>query len=219
MKTPVFAAQGFIHTLLDGAIDDPTVRDPFLQKAARSLDRLDQLVQDLLNISQIEKGMLKMRRVNFNIIKMTHEVFEQLEQKAAEKNIVLHLQENGYPKLEVYADPARIRQVMTNLIDNAIKYGHKGGNIWVSFLLGKSKVSISIRDDGEGIALKHQSRIFERFYRIDKSRSRNSGGTGLGLAIAKHIIEAHKARLFLSSSLGQGTTIKFKLLKAHLPRH
>jgi two-component system phosphate regulon sensor histidine kinase PhoR len=173
-------------------------------------------VQDLISISQMEKGIEKMHRLNFNIVKMAQEVFEQLELKASQRHITLHLQDNGYSRLEVYADPARIRQVMTNLADNAIKYGREGGNIWVSFLLGNKKVLVSVRDDGEGIAKEHQNRIFERFYRIDKSRSRDStlGGSGLGLAISKHIIEAHRSRLVVSSTVGKGTTMKFKLPRA-----
>ncbi|RYF87926.1 MAG: two-component sensor histidine kinase [Chitinophagaceae bacterium] len=214
LKTPVFAAQGFVHTLIDGAIDDPEVRDKFLEKAARSLDRLDIMVQDLIGISQLEKGIIKMHRIEFNIMRMVQEVFEQLEIKAASRNIKLHLQDTGYSKIDVLADPARIRQVITNLVDNAIKYGNEGGNIWVSFLTGKKKVQISVRDDGEGIPKEHQSRIFERFYRIDKSRSRENGGSGLGLAISKHITEAHNSKLIVNSTPGKGTTMKFKLPRA-----
>ncbi len=214
LKTPVFAAQGFLHTLIDGAINDPEVRDKFLEKAARSLDRLDILVEDLIGISQLEKGIIKMHRINFNIVKMTEEVFEQLERKAKNRNIKLHLDDITTAKIEVCADPSRIRQVITNLIDNAIKYGRDNGNIWVSFSLGNKKVQVSVRDDGEGIAKEHQLRIFERFYRIDKSRSRDSGGSGLGLAISKHIIEAHNSKLIVSSHVGEGTTMKFKLPKA-----
>ena len=214
LKTPVFAAQGFVHTLIDGAVDDPDVRDKFLEKAARSLDRLDVLVQDLISISQMEKGMIKMQRLNFNIVKMTQEVFEQLEQKARERSITLHLHDMGFQKLEVHADPARIRQVITNLVDNAIKYGREGGNIWVSFQPGSKKVLINVRDDGEGIAKEHQTRIFERFYRIDKSRSRESGGSGLGLAISKHIVESHNSKLLVVSTIGKGSTMRFKLPKA-----
>ena len=213
LKTPIFAAQGFLHTLLDGAMADEHVRDKFLEKAARSLDRLDVLVKDLISISQMEKGVVKMERAAFNVVKMTHEVFEQLELKARQKNIILHVQDHGYQKLEVYADPGRIRQVLTNLVDNAIKYGREGGNIWVSFLLGAKKVQVTVRDDGAGIPKEHQARIFERFYRIDKSRSRDAagGGSGLGLAITKHIIEAHKSRISLSSTVGRGTSLRFKL--------
>jgi two-component system phosphate regulon sensor histidine kinase PhoR len=215
LKTPVFAAQGFLHTLQDGAIDDERVRDKFLDKAVRSMDRLDVLVKDLISISQMEKGIAKMQRRNFDIIKMTNEVFEQLELKSEGRHMQLHLRNAGYQRLYVFADPSRIRQVLTNLVDNAIKYGREGGNIWVSFRLGKKKVLVSVRDDGSGIPEQHQNRIFERFYRIDKSRARGegSGGSGLGLAISKHIIEAHRSRLAMTSTVGKGTTLRFKLAK------
>lgn len=218
LKTPIFAAQGFIHTLLDGAVDDENVRDKFLQKAARSLDGLDALVQDLITISQLEKGVVKMEKRPFDIIELGNEVLEQLEQKAASRNIKLHLHYDiATLPLLVYADPNRIRQVFINLIDNAIKYGRENGNIWLNLKDGKKKILITVRDDGAGIAKEHQNRIFERFYRIDKSRSRNEAGssTGLGLAICKHIVEAHRSVLAVSSEVGQGTTLKFKLLKAN----
>lgn len=216
LKTPIFAAQGFIHTLLDGAADDENVRDKFLQKAAKSLDGLDQLVQDLITISQLEKGVIKMEKRPFEIIELANEVFEQLEQKADSRNIKLHLHYDTEDDLAIYADPNRIRQVLINLVDNAIKYGRENGNIWLDLKDGKKKILITVRDDGAGIAKEHQARIFERFYRIDKSRSRQVAGTstGLGLAICKHIVEAHRSILAVSSEVGQGTTLKFKLLKA-----
>jgi len=214
LKTPIFAAQGFIHTLLDGAIDDENVRDKFLQKAARSLDGLDELVQDLISISQLEKGVVKMQKKPFDIFLLCQEVAEELEQKAATRNIKLHLQTVPAGEIIVFADPNRIRQVLINLMDNAIKYGHEHGNIWVNIEDGKSKVQVTVTDDGPGIAEEHQNRIFERFYRIDKSRSRDSGGSGLGLAISKHILEAHRSGIQLSSKPEQGTTMKFKLSKA-----
>ena len=214
LKTPIFAAQGFIHTLLDGAIDDETVRDKFLQKAARSLDGLDELVQDLVSISQLEKGVVKMQKKAFNITLLCQEVSEELELKAVARHIKLHLQPVPTGEITVFADPIRIRQVLVNLLDNAIKYGHDNGNIWINIEDGKSKVQVTVTDDGPGIAEEHQNRIFERFYRIDKSRSRDSGGSGLGLAISKHILEAHRSGIQLSSKPDQGTTMKFKLSKA-----
>jgi two-component system, OmpR family, phosphate regulon sensor histidine kinase PhoR len=214
LKTPIFAAQGFIHTLLDGAMDDPTVRNRFLQKAANSLDGLDTLVQDLISISQFEKGVVKMEKLDFDALQLAHEVFEQLEQKAASRQISLHLETNPGDRVMLHADPNRIRQVFINLVDNAIKYGREGGNIWVSFTEGRKRYTITVKDDGTGIAQEHINRIFERFYRIDKSRSRDSGGSGLGLAISKHIIEAHRSFIAVKSELGKGTTLRFKLLKA-----
>lgn len=213
LKTPIFSAQGFIHTLLDGAVDDIAVRDKFLQKAARSLDGLDELVQDLVSISQLEKGVVKMQKKHFDLRALCQEVFEQLESKARAAHIHLHLQAPEADALLVFADQARIRQVLINLIDNAIKYGRPEGNIWVRLQELRRKVQVTVADDGPGIAEEHQHRIFERFYRIDKSRSRDMGGSGLGLAISKHILEAHRSAIVLSSQLNQGTTMTFKLAK------
>ncbi|AKD03207.1 ATP-binding protein [Pontibacter korlensis] len=214
LKTPIFAAQGFIHTLLDGAMDDPNVRDKFLQKAAKSLDGLDALVQDLISISQFEKGVVKMAKRNFDVAQLAREVAEQLEQKAAQHEITLHVEAPADEPIMLYADPNRIRQVFINLIDNAIKYGRKGGNIWIMFDEGKKKYTITVKDDGSGIAQEHINRIFERFYRIDKSRARDTTSTGLGLSICKHIIEAHRSFIAVKSEVGKGTTLRFKLLKA-----
>ena len=214
LKTPIFAAQGFIHTLLDGAMDDPNVRERFLQKAAKSLDGLDALVQDLISISQFEKGVVKMNKRNFDVVHLMHEVFEQLEQKAAQHEISLHLETAPDEQIMLYADPNRMRQVFINLIDNAIKYGRKGGNIWIMFDEGRKKYTITVKDDGSGIAQEHINRIFERFYRIDKSRARDTSSTGLGLAICKHIVEAHRSFIAVKSELGKGTTLRFKLPKA-----
>ncbi|MCC9137208.1 sensor histidine kinase [Pontibacter silvestris] len=214
LKTPIFAAQGFIHTLLDGAMDDPAVRDKFLQKAAKSLDSLDALVQDLISISQFEKGVVKMQKRNFDVVQLVLEVFEQLEQKAASSEITLHLVVKPDEEILLYADPGRVRQVFINLIDNAIKYGRQGGNIWVFFDEGRKKYTVTVKDDGKGIAQEHINRIFERFYRIDKSRARDTSSTGLGLAICKHIIEAHRSFIAVKSELGKGTTLRFKLSKA-----
>jgi two-component system phosphate regulon sensor histidine kinase PhoR len=213
LKTPIFSAQGFIHTLLDGAVDDIAVRDKFLQKAARSLDGLDELVQDLISISQLEKGVVKMQKKRFDLRALCLEVFEQLESKAKGRKIHLHLSSPGPGALAVFADQTRIRQVLINLIDNAIKYGCQEGNIWVTLQELKRKVQVTVTDDGPGIAEEHQHRIFERFYRIDKSRSREMGGSGLGLAISKHIVEAHRSAIVVSSQLNKGTTMTFKLAK------
>jgi two-component system, OmpR family, phosphate regulon sensor histidine kinase PhoR len=214
LKTPIFAAQGFIHTLLDGAVDDDKVRYRFLERAAKSLDGLDSLVQDLISISQLEKGVVKMNFSDFDLVDLVQEVFEQLEMKAAPKNIHLHLELKEKKEQRVIADRNRIRQVFINLIDNAIKYGRQDGNIWVSFSDSRKKIQVMVRDDGAGIPREHQNRIFERFYRIDKSRSRESGSLGLGLAISKHIVEAHRSVIAVSSEVGKGTLLRFKLQKA-----
>jgi len=210
LKTPIFAAQGFVHTLLDGAVNDKTVRTKFLKKAAKSLDGLDVLVQDLLTLSHIETGQIKMHFENIDLYKLTEEIFEQFEEKADRKEIKLSIE--GSPrKVLVYADWQRINQVMTNLVSNAIKHSFDGGEVKVSFEVSKKNIVTNISDTGEGIAPEHQARIFERFYRVDKSRSREKGGTGLGLAIVKHILDGHNSKAEVESTPGKGSTFSFKL--------
>ena len=210
LKTPIFAAQGFVHTLLDGAVNDKHVRNRFLKKAAKSLDGLDVLVQDLLTLSQIETGDIKMKFEPLDLFKLCSEVIDQFEEKAEKKNIKLKLI-NPEHKLTVYADWQRITQVVTNLVSNAINYTTEGGEVVVAFDVGKKNVTAFISDTGEGIPQQHLARIFERFYRVDKSRSREKGGTGLGLAIVKHILEGHGSRAEVESHVGKGSTFSFKL--------
>ncbi|WP_019989353.1 sensor histidine kinase [Rudanella lutea] len=243
LKTPIFAAQGFIHTLIDGAVDDEFVRDKFLAKAARSLDGLDALVKDLVALSQLETGEIRMHLERVDIYQITLEIFEQLENIAEAKGITLRIKSSlqrsdliradtrtdtarpnaarpsvARPDVQgpvwVMADPQRITQVMTNLIENGIKYGNDAGKVVVSFADDKKHISISVRDDGPGIAPEHLSRIFERFYRVEKSRSKERGGTGLGLAIVKHILNAHKSKITVMSKPDKGTMFRFKLEKA-----
>lgn len=213
LKTPIFAAQGFIHTLLDGAMDDVNVREKFLTKAAKSLDGLDALVHDLIMLSHLESGAIKMNREIFNIQELLNEVVEQLEHKKLIHNIKIIIPNQTINGVWVYADRQRISQVLTNLIDNALKYGRKDGKLWVSFEANKNNWAIVIKDDGPGIAPQHLNRIFERFYRIEKSRSKEMGGTGLGLAIVKHIISAHHSKIQVMSKLDKGTTFRFRLPK------
>ena len=210
LKTPIFAAQGFVHTLLDGAVNDKAVRTKFLQKAAKSLDGLDALVQDLLTLSHIETGQIKMHFENIDLYKLTEEVFEQLESKTDKKNVQLRIA-GPVQKVLVYADWQRISQVMTNLVTNAVKHSFDGGDVIVQFDIAKKSVTISVMDTGEGIPEEHIHRIFERFYRVDKSRSREKGGTGLGLAIVKHILESHNTKAEVSSTPGKGSVFSFKL--------
>lgn len=212
LKTPIFAAQGFVHTLLDGAVNDKAVRGKFLKKAARSLDGLDALVQDLLTLSHIETRQIKMHFETVDLHELTKEVFDQLEDKAEERRITLILQTSK--KALVHADWQRITQVMTNLISNAIKHSYEGGEVSVSFEIGKKNIITHVRDHGEGIAEEHLTRIFERFYRVDKSRSREKGGTGLGLAIVKHILEHHNTKTEVESTVGKGSDFSFKLSRA-----
>ena len=213
LKTPLFAAQGFVHTLLDGAVNDKNVRGKFLKKAAKSLDGLDVLVQDLLTLSQIETGDIKMRFEHIDLYKLCHEVIDQFEEKAAKKNIKLKL-EGGNHKISVHADWQRMTQVVTNLVSNAISYTPDEGEVTVSFDVGKKNVTTFITDTGDGIPAQHLARIFERFYRVDKSRSREKGGTGLGLAIVKHILEGHNSKPEVESTVGKGSMFSFKLQRS-----
>lgn len=213
LKTPLFSAQGFVLTLLDGAMEDKKVRRRFLKKAARSLEALNLLVEDLLTLSKIESGQIKMHYSTFDLEELVNEVFEQLENKAEKRSTRLHLYKAA-EDLYVYADEQRIAQVINNLVLNAIKYGNEGGNVWVRMEIEGSRVLITVEDDGPGIPEEHLSRIFERFYRVDKSRSKKQGGSGLGLAIAKHIVHRHNASISVSSEIGVGTTFRFSLPKS-----
>jgi two-component system phosphate regulon sensor histidine kinase PhoR len=217
LKTPIFNIQGYIHTLLDGAINDPNVNMRFLTKAAASADRLSDLVADLLAISQLESGELVMEYEKFDINLLVKEVYEQLEIKAKNKKITLEIKDGCNKPFFVMADKYRIRQVLVNLITNAIKYGNENGHVIASYYDMDENVLIEIADNGNGISQEHLPRIFERFYRVDKSRVRqdDEGGTGLGLAIVKHIIEAHNQTINARSTEGRGTTFGFTLSKAN----
>lgn len=212
LKTPIFAAQGFVHTLLDGAVNDKAVRMKFLKKAARSLDGLDALVEDLLVLSQIETGQIKMHFEHFDLYKLTEEVFEQFEDKLNKKRIDLRI-ENSHGPFMVHGDSQRIAQVITNLVSNAIRHSFDDSEVVVSFEQSRKYVTVSVKDFGEGISDEHQSRIFERFYRVDKSRTKDKGkgGTGLGLAIVKHILEGHDTKAEVESEPGRGSVFSFKL--------
>jgi len=210
LKTPMFAAQGFVHTLQDGAIDDPKVRDQFLRKAAKSLDALDGLVQDILTLSQIESGAIKMKFEKFDLQQLVEEIVGQFEPRVTEKRIELSLNKRNNSVI-VYADRLRISQVLTNLISNSINYTAENGMVEIRFVVGKKKITTIIKDNGEGIPVEDIHRIFERFYRVDRSRSRTRGGTGLGLAIVKHILEGHKTKAQVTSELGKGSVFSFKL--------
>jgi len=211
LKTPIFSAQGFVHTLIDGAIDDLNVRDRFLEKAANSLDALNILVQDLITISQLEIGEITMHMSNFDLRRLCESVFEQLEEAASNRNVKLRIYRYSPKSCYVHADKNRIGQVLTNLVMNGIKYGREGGDLIINLQPENDYVTVTVRDNGPGIASIHLKRIFERFYRIDKSRSKNLGGTGLGLSIVKHILEAHDSKIKVESTVGQGTSFIFKL--------
>lgn len=213
-KTPIFAAQGFIHTLLDGAMDDVNVRERFLRKAANNLDSLDVLVKDLLVLSQMETGDIKMNIAPVDIHLLTLNIFGRLENIASKRKISLKVKPDQLGELWVMADQDRMEQVLLNLIENAIKYGKEEGKVIVHFTETKKQVEIAIRDNGPGIPQEHLNRIFERFYRVDKSRSKERGGTGLGLAIVKHIISAHDSKIAVLSKPEKGSTFSFKLEKS-----
>ncbi len=214
LKTPIFAAQGFVHTLLDGAVNDKNVRTKFLKKAAKSLDGLDDLVQDLLTLSQIETGDIKMHFEQIDMRKLCEEVVEQFEEKAEKKKIKVILLADHHAKTFAYADWKRISQVVTNLVSNAINYTPEEGEVTITFDISKKNITTFIADTGEGIPPTHLNRIFERFYRVDKSRSREKGGTGLGLAIVKHILEGHNSKAEVQSTVGSGSVFSFKLPRA-----
>lgn len=215
LKTPIFAAQGYIYTLLDGAVKDKSVRTKFLKKAAKSLDGLDLLVQDLLMLSQLEIGQVKMRHVYFDLMYIIHDVLDQVEGKAEKKGLDLRTADDVPDQLWVWADKQRIHQVIMNLVSNAIKYSKEEEPGWVEVNVvdEQDRVRVSVSDNGRGIPQEHLNRIFERFYRVEKSRSKGSGGTGLGLAIVKHILEAHKSKVEVKSVVGQGSTFSFLLQK------
>lgn len=216
LKTPIFAIEGFIETLLEGAMDDDKVNRKFLQKTQKHAGRLSSLVQDILVITQLESGQLTMRPEKFGILTLVQEVHDSLAYKLTKKgrDIKFHIQAEGLEEVEVFADKERIEQVLRNLIDNAVKYGDSQGNIQIQLEeMEDNKVRVGVTDDGQGIAPEHLPRIFERFYRVDKSRSRERGGTGLGLAICKHMMEAHNEKIKVNSELGKGTTFWFTLQK------
>ena len=213
LKTPLFTAQGYLLTVLDDSIDDPALRRKYLERTNKSIERLTYIVKDLDMISKLESGM-KLNQGSFNILKTIAEVFEILEMKANKKNINLDFYEPyAFPVL-VMADKEKIEQVLINLISNSINYGKVNGSIIVKIKHHSDNlILISIIDDGVGINDKHLPRLFERFYRIDKSRSRDQGGSGLGLAIVKHILEAHDQEIFVDSEPGKGSTFSFTLNK------
>ncbi len=214
LKTPLFTVQGYILTLLDGALKDKKVRKKYLESASKGVERLIYIVKDLDMISKLEAGDLNLNKEHFNIIDLIRNVFDLLEIKASKKNIVLTLDDVLENEVMVNADRERIQQVLTNLIDNSIKYGKVGGTTEVSIEdLIKNKVIVRVTDNGEGIQSNHLTRLFERFYRVDKSGSREVGGSGLGLSIVKHIIDAHNEKIYVESQFGVGSEFSFTIEK------
>ncbi len=212
LKTPIFAIQGYVDTLLSGALHNDAVNSKFLQSTARNVDRLVNLVDDLDEISKLESGEQLLLQQNFIIQDLVKDVYDSLYIKAKEKDIKAFIKKGCEIPLNVFADKEKIRQVFINLIDNAIKYGKQGGIIEASFYkIDEKNVLIEITDDGAGISEEHLPRIFERFYRTDLARSRKEGGSGLGLSICKHIIEAHGQNIHVRSKIDVGTSFGFTL--------
>jgi two-component system phosphate regulon sensor histidine kinase PhoR len=214
LKTPIFNIQGYIHTLLDGGLDDAEVNIHYLQRAAKSAERLCLIVEDLEEITKLETGELSLDNRIFDLNELANDVMESQELHARERKITLGFKENCLRPAFVMADKERIRQVFVNLIVNSIKYGREGGSTLVGFYDMDETILTEITDTGIGIDPEHLPRLFERFYRIDKSRSRDQGGTGLGLSIVKHILEAHKQTINVRSSSGVGTTFSFASKKS-----
>ncbi|MCK5442024.1 MAG: sensor histidine kinase [Maribacter sp.] len=216
LKTPLFTVQGYILTLLDGALEDKNVRKKYLQRANKGVERLIYIVSDLDLITKLEVGDLNLERIDFDIIELIQNVFELLEMKAAKKKIILAFDMDYKDSIYVHADREKIQQVLTNLLVNAIKYGQEDGTTEVSVEnLIKNKVIVRVTDNGEGIAEQHIPRLFERFYRVDKSGSRREGGSGLGLSIVKHIVEAHDEKIYVESTEGVGSEFSFTLEKTN----
>lgn len=215
LKTPLFTVQGYILTLLDGAIKDKKVRKKYLKRAAKGVERLVYIVKDLDLITKLEVGDLNLHKEDFDIVKLVKNVFELLEMKAGKKNITLTFDKEYSEKILVHADRERIQQVLSNLIVNSIKYGKKDGTTEVgleNFI--KNKIMVRVTDNGEGIEKQNIPRVFERFFRVDKSGSRKEGGSGLGLSIVKHIVEAHSEKIYVESQFGIGSEFSFTLEKA-----
>ena len=214
LKTPIFSIQGYIHTLIDGGIEDHDINMLYLNKASKSIDRLISIVDDLESISRLEAGELIIEQRTFDICDLTKDVIESLEMQAVEKNIKLYINEASEKPCYVYADREKIRQVFVNLLVNSIKYGKPDGQTEISFRDQGDLVYVAVEDNGIGVESYQLPRLFERFYRVDKSRSREQGGTGLGLSIVKHILEAHQQSIVAESEIGKGTTFSFTLKKS-----
>jgi len=214
LKTPLFTVQGYLSTLLDGAINDKSVRKKYLERAEKGVERLIYIVEDLDMISKLEMGDVNLELSRFDIVELVQNVFDLLEMNADKKNIILMFDRKYNKPVKVFADKEKIEQVLTNLVTNSIKYGKENGTTEVTIEdLVNDKVIIRFRDDGEGIEKQNIPRLFERFYRVDKSGARSEGGSGLGLSIVKHIIEAHGEKIYVESEFGKGSEFSFTLEK------
>ncbi|MBK8367995.1 MAG: sensor histidine kinase [Bacteroidetes bacterium] len=215
LKTPIFNIQGYVSTLIDGGINDPSINVEYLKRADKSVDRMIQIIDDLETISQLEVGTLELDPEVYDIAQQIKDIIDALEFQASKQNIKLQLAKKYDKAILVKADKFRIRQVLVNLITNSIKYGKENGKTTISLNLFDEQVIVEVKDNGIGIDEKHLPRLFERFYRVDKGRSREQGGTGLGLAIVKHIIEGHGETIDVISKVNEGTTISFTLKRGN----
>ena len=214
IKTPIFNLQGYIETLIDGGLKDEKINLDYLNKASKNIDRMNAVINDLDKISKIEHEQMDLELVKFDVHELTSEVFNSLEMRADLKELTFSFKEDCDKPFMVRGDRSRIREVLVNLITNSIIYGKEGGKTLVGYYDMNDNILIEVTDNGIGIEEKHLSRLFERFYRVDKSRSREQGGTGLGLSIVKHIIEAHTQTITVRSTPQVGSTFGFTLEKA-----
>lgn len=216
IKTPIFNIQGYVSTLLDGALNDPVMCRRYLERSEKNIDRLINITKDLESISKLESGVLNLNYERFDIVALTRDIVDSVEFEATKKNITITVGSSyttPYPSVWVKADRYYIEQVLINLIINSIRYGNEGGETFIKYIDLFDKVLVEVRDNGRGIAKDDIPRVFERFYRTDKHRSREQGGTGLGLSIVKHVLEAHGETINLRSELGKGSTFSFTLSK------
>lgn len=211
LKTPLTSIKGFAETLLDGAQDVPEIREQFLRIIHDESERMQTLVEDLLELSRLEQDNYQLETAIVDVTSLVRETAELLHRRAAEKEMMIHIETEE--EVFIRADLNRLKQVVVNLVANALNYTPNGGNVWIQLEDGEESVQLIIKDDGIGIHPKETQRIFERFYRVDKARSRNSGGTGLGLAIVKHIVDLHHGEIDVESAEQQGTTFTIRLPK------
>ena len=214
LKTPLFSIEGYISNLLDGAMDDKELLKKYLKRAEKSVDRLTYIIKDLDLITQLESLTLKLQITSFDIVKLTEEIIEDLEISASKKNIKIIFNKIYDNEILVDADRNRIEQVLTNLITNSINYGAEKGTTEISFESDEENIMVKVNDNGEGISEENMPRLFQRFFRVDISRSRRQGGSGLGLAIVKHIIDAHNENIYVQSTVGIGSEFSFSLKKS-----
>jgi len=213
LKTPIFSIQGYLHTLLDGGLEDDKINRNFLERAAKNVERLQSIVEDLETISKLESETTLIDKSRFDIKTLAEEVMHDLQSMANEKQISLIFKNGASNTFTVSADKEMMRQVLNNLIVNSLKYGKENGTTKLSFYDMENQVLVEVSDDGSGIEEKHLKHLFDRFYRIETSRSRKIGGSGLGLSIVKHIIEAHKQSINVRSTPDLGSTFGFTLDK------